>query len=131
MLKTFNRVLASALVPCVLLAGVPMGAQAAIVTTEQAIANAGQVTSERASVNAFFARDDVRNALQAQGVSASDALERVQAMSDAEIAQLSNRVAQAPAGGDVLGVVLTVFVVLLVTDILGFTKVFPFTRSIQ
>lgn len=131
MIKTFNRLLASALVPCLLLGGLPMGAQAAIVTTEQAIAKSGQGTSERVSVNAFFARDDVRSALQAQGVSASDALARVQAMSDAEIAQLADRVGQAPAGGDVLGVLFTVFVVLLVTDILGFTKVFPFTRSIQ
>ena len=127
MLKTFNRLLATALVPCLLLGSFPMGAQAAIVTSEQAL----QVTSERASVNAFFARDDVRKALQAQGVSASDALERVQAMSDAEIAQLADRVGQAPAGGDVVGVLFTVFVILLVTDILGFTKVFPFTRSIH
>lgn len=35
------------------------------------------------------------------------------------------------AAGDVLGVLLTVFIVLLITDILGFTKVFPFTRSIR
>lgn len=131
MLKTFNRLLATALVPCLLLGGLPMGAQAAIVTTEQVLDRSAQVTSERASVNAFLARDDVRQALQDQGVSASDALERVQAMSDAEIAQLADRVGQAPAGGDVVGVLFTVFVILLVTDILGFTKVFPFTRSIH
>jgi hypothetical protein len=34
-----------------------------------------------------------------------------------------------PAGGvDLLGAVLIVFLVLLLTDILGYTKVFPFTR---
>jgi hypothetical protein len=37
----------------------------------------------------------------------------------------------APAGGDVLGVIIFIFVLLLVTDILGFTKIFPFTRSIR
>ncbi|MCY1310880.1 hypothetical protein D9M70_611210 [compost metagenome] len=52
-------------------------------------------------------------------------------MSDAEVAQLADRVDQAPAGGDVLGVLFAVFVILLVTDILGFTQVFPFTRPIQ
>jgi hypothetical protein len=37
-----------------------------------------------------------------------------------------------PAGGtDLLGVLLFVFIVLLITDILGFTKVFPFTKPIQ
>ncbi len=41
------------------------------------------------------------------------------------------RSTRTPAGGDVLGVLLTIFIVLLVTDILGFTKVFPFTRAIR
>ena len=73
----------------------------------------------------------MRQQLQAQGVSADDAIARVQAMSDAEVAQLADRVDRAPAGGDVIGVLFTVFLILLVTDILGFTKVFPFTRSIR
>ena len=37
----------------------------------------------------------------------------------------------APCAGPILGIILTIFVVLLITDILGFTKVFPFTRSIR
>ena len=52
-------------------------------------------------------------------------------MSDSEVAQLAGRIDQAPAGGDVLGILFTVFIVLLVTDIMGFTKVFPFTRSVR
>jgi len=64
-------------------------------------------------------------------VSASDAIARVQALSDAEVAQLADRVDQAPAGAGVVGVLFTVFLVLLVTDIMGLTKVFPFTRSIR
>lgn len=58
-------------------------------------------------------------------------MERVQAMSNAEVAQLAGRLDQTPAGGDVLGVLLTIFIVLLVTDIVGLTKVFPFTRSVR
>jgi hypothetical protein len=42
---------------------------------------------------------------------------------------MANQIDSMPAGGDVLGVLLFVFVLLLVTDILGLTKVFPFTRS--
>ena len=59
------------------------------------------------------------------------AVERVNAMSDAEVAQLAGRIDQAPAGGDVLGMLFTIFIILLVTDILGLTKVFPFTRSVR
>ena len=52
-------------------------------------------------------------------------------MTDAEIAQLNQRIDQMPAGGDVLSIIFTVFIILLITDILGFTKVFPFTRSVR
>lgn len=130
MLKTVNRLIASALIPCVLLAGVPLTAQSAMVTSEQAMVTpAGDASRER--VSAFLSRDDVRAQLQTQGVSADDAIARVQAMSDTEVAQLANRVEHAPAGGDVIGVIFTVFLILLVTDIMGLTKVFPFTRSIR
>lgn len=130
MLKTFNRLVATALIPCVLLAGVPLTAQASIVSTEQAMVTpAGDGDRER--VSAFLAREDVRTSLQAQGVDHADAIARVQALSDAEVAQLADRVDQAPAGAGVVGVLFTVFLVLLVTDILGLTKVFPFTRSVR
>ncbi len=50
-------------------------------------------------------------------------------MSDAEAAALADQIDTLPAGGaDVLGVLLTVFIILLITDILGFTKIFPFTK---
>jgi hypothetical protein len=52
-------------------------------------------------------------------------------MSDSEVAQLAGRIDQAPAGGEVLGLLFTVFIVLLITDIMGLTKVFPFTRSVR
>jgi hypothetical protein len=38
---------------------------------------------------------------------------------------------KAPAGGGIIGAIVLVFLVLLLTDILGFTKVFPFTRSVR
>jgi hypothetical protein len=82
-------------------------------------------------VNQFLARDEVRQAMLGQGVSPQAALERVAAMSDSEVAQLAGRIDQAPAGGEVLGLLFTVFIVLLITDIMGLTKVFPFTRSVR
>lgn len=129
-LKSVNRLIATALIPCVTLLAVPLTGQAALVTTEQAMVTpAGDASRER--VTTFLARDDVRTQLQTQGVSADDAIARVQAMSDAEVAQLAQRVDQAPAGAGVVGVLFTVFLILLVTDILGYTKVFSFTRAIR
>ena len=128
MSKPFRRLVATALIPCLFLSGLP--AHAALVSSEAALVTPAS-QADRDRVSAFFSRDDVRQQLQAQGVSADDAIARVQAMSDAEVAQLADRVDRAPAGGDVIGVLFTVFLILLVTDILGFTKVFPFTRSIR
>jgi hypothetical protein len=79
----------------------------------------------------FLSRDEVRKSIEAQGVDPQDAIKRVQAMSDEEVQQLAGRIDQLPAGGDIIGVLFTVFIVLLVTDILGLTKVFPFTRSVR
>ena len=130
MMKTLKRLIATALIPCMAFAGVPLTAQAAMVSTEQAMVTpAGN--ADREHVSTFLNRADVQTALQAQGVDANAAIERVQAMSDVEVAQLADRVDQAPAGAGVIGILFTVFLVLLVTDILGLTSVFPFTRSIR
>lgn len=41
---------------------------------------------------------------------------------------MAEQLEQLPAGASVVGALLVVFIVLLVTDILGLTNVFPFTR---
>lgn len=129
-MTNLKRCIASILIVATTLTGLPFSAQAGIVSTDE-ILSSSAVAASRERVSSFLARDDVRQALQAQGVSPLAAAERVQAMTDAEVEQLAGRIDQAPAGGDVLGVLFTVFIVLLVTDIMGLTKVFPFTRSVR
>ena len=94
-------------------------------------AHAGMIGagSDRDRIAAALEREDVRAQLAAQGVSQAQAQARVAALTDAEAAQLAGAVDSLPAGGvDVLGVALVVFLVLLLTDILGYTKIFPFTK---
>jgi uncharacterized protein DUF6627 len=98
-----------------------------LIGTEQAAA----AQPGRALLEQTLSRADVVAALQARGVGIDAARARVAALTDAEAAQVAAQIDQAPAGGDVLGVIVTIFVVLLITDILGFTKIFPFTRSIR
>ena len=129
-MKSFKQFVSTCLIVCIAAAGFPLTAQARIVATEEITAPALASTS-RDTVNRFLARDDVRQAILGQGVSPQAAAERVAAMSDSEVAQLAGRIDQAPAGGDVLGILFTVFIVLLVTDVMGLTKVFPFTRSVR
>lgn len=131
-MNQFKRTVASLLIVSTTLMGMPLTANAGLVSTQDAIATAAAPAQDsRDKVASFLSREDVRQALEAQGVSGAAALERVQAMTDAEVAQLADRVDHAPAGAGVIGVLFTVFIILLVTDILGFTKVFPFTRSVR
>lgn len=108
-------------------------AHASLVSTEQvAQSQAGPESSGRARLNAALERSDLQAALEQRGVSVDQARARVAALSDDEAAQLAAQIDQAPVGAsDILGAVLFVFVLLLVTDILGLTKVFPFTRSVR
>jgi predicted GNAT family acetyltransferase len=131
-MNSLKRWLASLLVASTSLMGLPMMAHAGLVTTEEVAAMPSALAdSHRDKVTAFLSRADVRAELEGQGVSAAAATERVQAMTDAEVAQLASRVDKAPAGAGVIGAIFTVFIVLLVTDIMGLTKVFPFTRSVR
>lgn len=107
-------------------------AQAALVGTGQAVAAASgaQAADEaRQRLAALLARDDVAAALQGHGVDAVQARARVDSLSDEEVQQLAGRIDELPAGGDVLGIALFVFLVLLFTDIMGYTDIFPFVKK--
>src|SRR5688572_24698129 len=100
----------------------PLPAYAGMVSTEDLL--------HRERIHAFLDRGDVQAQLIARGANPQDVSARVAAMTDAETAELAARIDELPAGGiGVIGAILVVFLVLLITDLLGLTKVFPFTRS--
>lgn len=125
-MNKIKRTLAGLLMVCIALIGVPTVAHAGFVTTERAASS-----SERDQVRRFFDRSDVRSGLERHGIDAKAAQERVDAMTDQEIAVLAGKIDQMPAGGDALGWILAIVIILIVTDLLGFTKIFPFTRSVR
>ncbi|HET97225.1 MAG TPA: hypothetical protein ENN98_00685 [Desulfurivibrio alkaliphilus] len=108
-------------------------AKAGLIGTE-AILGVQASNEARTRVALFLERDEVRLALARHGISPAEAGSRVAALTDAEVARLAQEIDHLPAGasvGTIVGASVFVFIVLLVTDILGFTKVFPFTRSIR
>ncbi len=108
-------------------------AQATVVGTEQvALEQAAPGRGDgRAQLRSTLDRADVVAALRAHGVDVEAARNRVAALTDAEADQLAAQIDGGPAGGEVLGVIVFIFVLLLITDILGLTKVFPFTRPVR
>jgi len=127
-----KQTLAALLIVSTAHVGFVQTAQAAMIGTEQVAqaSTARSANDARSQLNDAFARADVQARLQALGVDSRDARERVAALTDDEATRLAGEIDKAPAGG-IIEVILFVFFVLLVTDILGFTKVFPFTRSIR
>lgn len=126
-----RRIIAATAATCVLATSLPVAAQPAaspsIVTTEEAIAG-----SVQQRVGELLARAEVREALAARGVAPAQVEARVAALTDAEARQLAEELDRLPAGASsVIGVLFAVFIILLITDILGLTKVFPFTRSVK
>jgi len=103
-------------------------ARAALVNTE-VVAEAGQAQSAREHLRTMLDREEVKQALTARGVAAGQVQARVDALTDREAQQLAAQMDQLPAGGDALGVAVFIFLVLLLTDILGFTDIFPFVKK--
>jgi hypothetical protein len=120
----FRRGIASLLI---LSLALPLPAQAGLVATDAAVR-----AEHHERVSRLLERADLQAQLRGYGVSAADVQARVAALTDEEAAQLAARIESLPAGGEsIIGAILIVFIVLLITDILGFTKVFPFTRSVK
>jgi len=105
--------------------------QAAMIRTETVL-TLSTVNDVRENLNQFLKREDVKAIMTAQGISPIEAKARVDSLSDAEIMQIADKMDQLPAGGSTFGVIIgaavIIFIVLLITDILGFTDIFAFVK---
>lgn len=116
------------------IAGPYTKAQASVIST-QTMVQSSKADNARAEINSLLARQDIQDQLTAMGISPDEAKLRAASLSDSEAVSFADQMQNAPAGGDGLGLIvgtaLFVFLVLLITDILGFTKVFKFTRAVR
>lgn len=129
MIRTLKKLFVHVLLTAFVFVGFTQTVQAALISTEQVVA-AGAAQQERAKITIALDRPEVQAQLEKMGISPADAQARIAALSDAEAVSIAHQMDTLPAGGDgFIGVLLFIFILLLVTDILGLTKVFPFTRS--
>lgn len=127
-MKMFRQLIVFATIFAFNLSVLTAPAHAALIGTD-AVAAAEHRKAAEQKIQEALARDDVAQQLSRMGVNADEARQRVAALSDQELAGLSDKLDRLPAGGDIFGTLGAIFVILLITDILGFTKVFPFTRA--
>lgn len=117
----------------ILFTGMVQSAQAAMISSAEVAQTTGvnRVEQDRERVLATLARADVQEELVKRGVNPEEVKDRVAALTDEEVSLMAEQMDSAPAGSGIIGAIVLIFLVLLVTDILGFTKVYPFTRSIR
>ncbi len=129
-----KRFLGAFLATSILFTGTIQTVQAAMISTAQVADTAMMGSSshdDREKINSMLSREDVQSELVARGIDPIEAQSRVAQLSDDEASSLASQLDKAPAGGSIIGAIVLVFFVLLLTDILGFTKIYPFTRSIR
>jgi hypothetical protein len=105
---------------------------AALVPTEAAV-EARSAREARDLINSLLSREEVQKQLKLHGIDPLEAKARVDSLSDAEAVDVAKRIDQLPAGGSTVGIIvgaiLIIFLVLLITDLLGLTDVFPFVKK--
>lgn len=103
-------------------------ARAAMVGTE-AVVQASQALAERDRLRDALNRTEVKQRLVSLGVDPAQVQARVDALTDDEANRLAKQMDEMPAGGDAIGWLVFIFVLLIITDVLGLTDVFPFTKK--
>jgi hypothetical protein len=105
---------------------------ASIIGTET-ILDSSRGQEARVSLKQLLAREDVQAALIDQGIDPQEAHRRVDSLTDVEAIGIADKMDQLQAGSGaietILIVALIVFLVLLITDISGYTDIFPFVKS--
>ena len=127
-LRRLSKPVSHLVVLCLLALSLHLPAAHAGMIGTEAVVNAAQVQQYRERLRSTLNRDDVQAQLIARGVNPAQVQARVDSLTDQEVQSLSGKIDQLPAGGDGLGLLVFIFIVLLITDILGFTNIFPFVK---
>jgi len=127
--KRYKKLTSLLLLVCFISVSFSHAVFAGIVTTSE-IVDSHVVQNDKQKIYDLLARDDIRTQLIAMGVNPADAVSRIDSMTDQEVQVFAQNIQELPAGGDsVLGILVFVFLVLLFTDIMGWTDIFPFVKK--
>ena len=111
MSTTIVRFISRLLVVCLI--GLPFQVNAGMIGTGDVV-SATQAAAARDTVAAFMNRTDVAGQLQALGLSAKDAKDRVAALTDSEVAKLAGQIDSLPAGAGGTTILFVLIIVGLV-----------------
>ena len=99
-------------------------AQAGMVGTQQ-------LMQDNLQQDLLAARRSISQQLIELGVAQEQAMDRVAQLSDQQVSEITQKLAELPAGADAGGILLTLFIVFVITDVIGATDIFPFIKPVQ
>jgi hypothetical protein len=102
-----------ALILCVLISSFSPSASAAMIGTEALLVPDSRQQT-RDYLHSLIAREQIRDVLVSQGITLQEARARIDSLTDEEIDQISDRIADLPAAGDAWGFVIIVGVVVII-----------------
>lgn len=112
------------------LAFMPLMSGADMVDTGSVVADQ-QLQHDREELRAMLDRDDVKASLQRMGVDPAQVDQRINNLTQQELASFNEQLAQAPAGEGVVGIIVLFVLVFIVTDMLCATNIFSFVRCVN
>ena len=104
-------------------------AQAGLISTNAMISVHGE-SYTKVDLQTALASEELKAQLQTMGVDVGQLNDRITSLTPSEIQQLNTELEQQPAGG-IVGALVTVFIVLVITDMLCATDVFTFVKCIN
>ncbi len=120
----FKRLVCYSFITMFLTGGIQAQALAAMVDTGQLAAEV-ELQQQKIVLQDLLSRADVAKQMTALGVDPADALDRVNRLTDAEVSALYDKLGSLPAGGDSLGTIALVLLILILLDVAGITDIFP------
>ena len=107
-----------------------MSAQAAMIGTDQII-NQTDSSLTQEQLQQFLDQEAAQQQLLALGVSPDWIEDRVNKLTDRELARINQGIDKLNAGGSVGGVLLIIFIVFVITDVIGATNIFTFIHPVK
>jgi hypothetical protein len=127
---SFFRRLAAVLAVLHLLLVVPVPmANAAMVGTAEVLYEQQQL--DRQQLLGMLGDQGVQKKLQDMGVDRTQVQARINSLSNTELAQFNQQLSEAPAGGNVVGIIVLFLVIFILTDMLCATDIFSFVKCIN
>ncbi|MDH3400658.1 MAG: PA2779 family protein [Chromatiales bacterium] len=119
----FQHVVTRLMAVAIISMGFVQVSAAGVIGTQQMV-NSEARQDQLARMESLLARQDVAGQLALYGVAPEMVMERVQNLTSAELMELEGKINQQVAGGDIVGLVGAVFIVLIILELVGVIDIF-------